>query len=390
MSEFRASFKVGLPLFIVAINLRAGLVSINPILSVIGRDLHLSTLSLSWLAAIPLICFGVAAPFSVYARRVGNTNQIIGYALWVLGISLLLRGTGSILALYIFTLFMGISITMLNISFPVWIKEHASSHAGIATGTYVAMQGIFAAAAIAIAAPLSKLTSYSWRLSIIPWGVVALVTAIWWHWQTRSQSDSQKISTEFLKLDLSLLKSARAWQISLFFGVQSALFYASGTWYPTILVDRGLSLNSAGYFVSISGIIGSFMGIIVPLMSRKYHDLRLIIVGVAFIIGSGFLGILFDSGPRLMIWVSMTNIGFSTSFSLALYMFIIRSRDASATHSLSIMAQCIGYLIAAIAPIIMGVLFVATGNWNSGLWFLIGLTGLLAGLGIKAGKPGSI
>ena len=46
---------------VVLQNMRAGLVVISPIITLIGMDLHLSTIQLAWLTSIPVLCFTFAS-----------------------------------------------------------------------------------------------------------------------------------------------------------------------------------------------------------------------------------------------------------------------------------------------------------------------------------------
>ena len=370
--------------------MRAGMIVVYPILTVMGKDLHLSTTSLSWLASIPLICFALAAPLSAYLRKLGDTNHVIGLALWILGISLLLRASGSTIALYIFTIFMGIAITLLNTSLPVWIKEHAGEHVGSITGIYVGIVGISATLAMALSAPLSALTSLSWKLSILPWGVIAVSFAIWWQWKMKNRDRSSSTSNDFVTFDFSLLRNSRAWQIAIFFSLQSALYYASATWFPTVLLSRGYDLNRAGYFTSLSALLGSIVGMAVPVLFRKYLDFRLVLMSLTSLILVGLTGVLLDTGPRLLLWLILISIGLSSTFPLVLFLCVIRAKNPSGTQSLSIMSQFVGYIVASLSPLIMGGLFDATGDWKWSIYYLIGLGAVQMYFSYGAGKPGTV
>ena len=79
------------------------------------------------------------------------------------------------------------------------------------------------------------------------------------------------------------------------------LFYGTATWLPTILVSKGWSLSNAGIIVSITGLLGSVIGIIVPYYSSKLRDLRILLVIVGGFISIAFAGMIFDHGWRLVI-----------------------------------------------------------------------------------------
>ena len=68
----------------------------------------------------------------------------------------------------------------------------------------------------------------------------------------------------------------------------------------------------------------------------------------------------------------------------------LRSVEAGETRSLSIMAQSVGYLMAAFAPGIVGAIYDATLNWNIALTFPVLLGIALGAVGYFAGKPEKI
>src|ERR1700742_4587525 len=107
----------------LAFNLRAAITSLPPIFPELQDKLHLSDDTITWLAATPVLCFGV---FSVLAaslrRRFGEERGMFG-ALIGVSAGLLLRGAfpgvllfpGSILALG--------SIAIMNVLLSSMIKR---------------------------------------------------------------------------------------------------------------------------------------------------------------------------------------------------------------------------------------------------------------------------
>jgi CP family cyanate transporter-like MFS transporter len=156
------------------------------------------------------------------------------------------------------------------------------------------------------------------------------------------------------------------------------------------LVSKGFTLSNAGFAVSITGLLGSLVGIAAPYYSSKLSDLRLLLAIVGSAITLCFIAIIFDHGWHLIIWLLISNIGLSISFPLSLLLTVTRSTGAGETRSLSIMAQAIGYSMAAIAPGIVGALFDATLNWNIALIIPVVLSIALAAIGYFAGKPDKI
>ena len=147
-----STLKRGLPIFAVAVNMRAGLILIGPLLPIIKQQYGISVFTESVLAATPLLCFSLSAILMRSISRLGNTNRIISYAITVLTLSLMLRTTFGVASLLIFSISLGISVAVLNYMLPVWVKENTDHNAGLLTGVYAAIMGSCAAISLAITA----------------------------------------------------------------------------------------------------------------------------------------------------------------------------------------------------------------------------------------------
>jgi CP family cyanate transporter-like MFS transporter len=366
--------------------MRAGLILIGPLLPILKAEYGISVFTESILAATPLLCFSLSAILMRSISRLGNTNRIISYAITVLTLSLFLRTTFNIASILIFSISLGISVAVLNYMLPVWVKENNTGNAGLLTGIYATVMGSCAAISLAITAPLAGLTSYSWRLAMLPWFIIGALTAAWWWIKIPSSSTTEVVeSTESFWAN-PLFKSRAAWSITLFFGLLNMIHYASATWLPTILLTKGFTLNRAGVLVSLATLIGSLLSLAVPHYASKQKDFRLVLVVFSIFLAVSYFAISVDSGDRLWLWVILGNIGVYVTFSTALFLVVFRAADATKTKSLSIMMQSVGYIMATVSPIVLGRLFDITGNWNRALYFIIVLAALQVIVALKAGS----
>lgn len=385
----RDAIAKGLPIFIAAINMRAGLTIMSPLIPILKEQYNLSAFLLSFLTSLSVMCFAGSAFLMPLVGKIGGTNRVIAIALAVLTSAIFLRTVGNLSMLFISSLTVGIAIAVLNFSLPVWVKENASEHSGLITGIYITVMGVFAAISVAVAVPLASATSWGWRLAMVPWLVIGFFSSAWWLIKNSKSSAAHQKQLPS-KFHRQLLRSPGAWSIAVYFGLQSMIYYGTATWLPAILVSKGYSLSDAGYAVSITGLIGSLIGIMVPHYSSKLPDLRLLLAILGAILVVCFIAIILDDGWHLIPWLLISNIAFSTTFTLSLLLTVKRSMQASETRSLSIMAQAIGYTMSALAPGIVGVIFDATLNWNIALIFPVVLSIALATVGYFAGKPDKI
>ena len=385
----REAIRKGLPIFITAINMRAGLTIMSPLYPILKEQYHLSSFHLSFLTSLSVLCFAGSAFLMPLVGKIGGTNKVIAWTLTVLTAAIFLRAVGNVPMLFISSITVGIAIAVLNFSLPVWVKENAPNHSGLLTGIYITVMGSFAALSVAVAVPLAEATSWGWRLSMIPWLVIGLISSTWWliRISKAHETGHMEVSSKF---HTALFRKPAAWSIAVFFGLQSMLFYGTATWLPTILVSKGYSLSNAGLAVSITGFMGSAIGIAAPHYASKLKNMRGFLFLMGVMISLSFAAVIFDSGPRLVIWLLISNIGLSITFPLSLLLTVTRSIDAGETRSLSIMAQSIGYLMAAFAPGIVGAIFDATLSWRSALIVPVVLGIVLGLVGFFAGKSEKI
>lgn len=375
-----------LPIFLVAVNMRAGLILIGPLLPILKEEYNLSIFSESLLASGPLLLFSLSAIFMRRVNRLGNTNQIIFLAVSVLTLSLILRITGGVIPLFIFSITLGISVAILNYMLPVWVKENNKDNTGLVTGIYAAIMGTCASISLAITAPLAAATSLSWRLSMFPWIAIGIISLMYWWVKMPKSKIPAVIESEGSFWSNPLFKNKTAWAITLFFGFLNMIHYASATWLPTILLSKDFTLNQASATVAVATLVGSLLSLAVPHYASRSNDLRAVLMLFSLMLALSYLAISMDTGWRLVLWVITANIGVYVTFSLALFLVIFRGADAEKTKFLSIMMQSIGYLLATTSPLILGFIFGATDDWNTSLLFLVGLSILQVGIATTAGR----
>ena len=385
----REAIAKGLPIFITAINMRAGLTIMSPLYPILKEQYNLTSFQLSFLTSLSVLCFAASAFLMPLVGKIGGTNKVIALTLSVLSVAIFLRMVGNLPILFFSSVTVGISIAILNFSLPVWVKENAPEHSGLLTGIYITIMGSFAALSTAVAVPLATATTWGWRFSMVPWVVLGVFSSIWWLLKIRKTPDPTHMQVS-AKFHSSLLKRSGAWSIAIFFGLQSMLFYGTATWLPTILVSKGFSLSHAGLAVSLTGLAGSLIGIVAPHYSSQLKNIRILLFLLGLMISLSFAAVIFDSGNRLVIWLLISNIGLSITFPLSLLLTVTKSVEAGETRSLSIMAQSIGYLMAAFSPGIVGAIFDSTLSWNWALVAPIVLGVALGIVGYFAGKPEKI
>ena len=379
----------GLPIFLAAINMRAGLVLIGPLIPILKSYFGLSNSALALLAGIPMLCYSASSLLITYVARIGSSNAILRVAIIALTVGLIARATTGLIGLFLFTFVIGIAIAIMNYEIPVWVKEYAPESAGFMTGIYVTIMGVFAAISIAITVPLSELNSLSWRMSMLPWILIAIFTALyWWRKVPVKQESSSVEAIHFWRSPL--FKRPMSWALVFFFGFESMTFYATATWFPTLLTGKEFTLTQAAIAVSISGLIGSLVGLAAPHYISKINDQRLILAFVSIATAAAFYMISIQSGRILIIWLIISNIGISIAFPMALLLSSTKAINPEDTRTLSTMMQSIGYVLSASGPYLMGKVFEISNSWDVALQAIALVSVLQMVMGVFIGRPGYI
>ncbi len=380
----------GLPIFAVAMNMRAGLILIGRLLPILQKQYHISTFMESVLASAPLICFSLTALFVGNLVRKRSTNQIITYAVTLLTLSLICRTLFGITSFLIFSITLGICVAILNYMLPVWVRENNEGGVGLITGTYAAIMATCSAISLAITVPLANATSWGWRLALIPWFVIGFFTTLWW-WGKGNKNNQVADATAAPTLKQSgIARNLDAWALTIFFGLLNMIHYASATWLPTVLISKGFAIANSGFVVAIATLTGALLSQLVPHYASRGKDFRAVLVGFSLILALAYLGISIDKGARLIIWVILANIGVYVTFSLALFLVVHKSSSADNTKLLSLMAQCVGYLMATTSPLIFGGIYSASHHWSNSVIYLVVLALIQVLISLRLGKDRKI
>lgn len=367
-------------LILVALNLRPALTGVGPLLKSIGDSLSLSSAGLGVLNTLPVLFLGLAAPLAPrLAHRLGIERAVLAVLL-VLALAQLVRPFTGITGLFLGTAIAGGCIGIAGVLLPGIVKRDYPGHASLITGVYTAVLCAGAALAAGGSEPLRQIMDNDWRPALALGLVPAVIAAIvWW-----VQMDGKHVPQEPDKATAkSLYRDKLAWQIAFYMGLQSSLAYTVFGWLPSILQDRGISAVDAGLAVSVSIMVQVITAIAAPWIASYMRDQRAMIMFVMALTLTGLSGSIYGRNEDVWVWVVILGLGQGGAFAMALTLLAIRARDAHTAARLSGMAQSLGYTLAAIGPLLVGVLHGMTGDWQiAGIFLLvIGLGAVVAGFG---------
>jgi CP family cyanate transporter-like MFS transporter len=347
-------------LLVVAANLRASLTGVGPLLDRVQADLGLTPAVAGLLNTVPLLAFAAISPMVPRLAARWRPDRLLGGALVVLTLGIAVRWTPTAIGLFAGTVLIGAGIAVGNVILPSLIKRDFPTKVGLLTGAYATVMGGVAAVASGVAVPISQVAPDGWRTAWGCWIVIALVAIVLWLPQMRT---SQPVS-ETIRRHRLPWGSALAWAVTAFMGLQSLGFYVLITWLPQVFQDGGESATAAGWLLFLFQAVAVLTSLAVPAVLRWARDQRALATVSSAVLLAGYLGLLVAPG-RALLWSVVLGLGGGACLVLALAFLSLRAPDATAAGALSAMAQSIGYLLAAVGPVIFGLLYTVSSGWHA-------------------------
>ena len=160
--------------------------------------------------------------------------------------------------------------------------------------------------------------------------------------------------------------SALAWQVTLFLGINSFVFYVMVSWLPAILQDAGYTAEQAGSLHGLLQLMSAGPALFLAPAVRRMKDQRAVAAGAAGASCVAMIGLIVAPGWASL-WIVLMGLGMGAGIILGLAFVGLRARHAQQAASLSGMAQFVGYLLAASGPLLIGALHDALGGWSAAL-----------------------
>lgn len=383
LNELSSRLLLTIALVLVAVNLRPALSGVGPMLTAIRGDTGLSAAGAGGLITLPVICFGLIAPVGAWLARRFAIERIILAGMGVLAASIGLRVWFGLPGLFIGTLFVGASIGVVMVLLPGIIKRDFPRSVGLVTGLYTMALCLGAAVAAGAVVPILQVVDGSWRFTLAIWALPVLAAAAVWTVATRGLA-SHAAPTRYRVRGLR--SSALAWQVALFMGLQSVLAYCVFGWLPTILIDRGFTPIDAGAALSVSILAQLATALAGPWLATRGKDQRVAAVVPNLATLVALMGCMYAPTEQVWFWAVILGLAQGGSFSVAMMLVVLRAPNAHVVAPLSGMTQLVGYLLAALGPLVAGLTRDLSGGWNVAAVFFV-LVGFCAvGVGLKAGR----
>jgi MFS transporter, CP family, cyanate transporter len=375
---------VVLGIVVLAFNLRPAAVSVGPVLPELRAALGMSPTVAGVLTTLPVLAFasfGAAAP--ALARRAGlHRVTLAGLAAVVAGLGLrpLVDSAWPFLALSLLGL---AGMATANVLLPSLVKLHFPDRVGLLSSLYTTSLAVGLTMGSALTVPVSEQLG-SWRWGLGVWAATALVAAVPWLGLLRhDRVPEEQPHTVTLA---QVARTRLGWTMAVLFGLQSLQAYSVFGWLPQVYRDAGFSPGTAGLLLGVVTGMSIPLAFLLPTIAARMQNQGVMLTALSACYPVGYLGLVMAPVAGAWVWAVLVGVA-AAVFPVVLTLIGLRSRTSGGTAALSGFTQSAGYLIAAVGPFTVGLLYDATGGWTAPLVMMIVLVAPMLMLASYVGRP---
>ena len=342
--------------------------SFPPLVSFISKDLDLSSTEMGLvLGAWQLVYIFTASPIGTLIDKHG-VRKSVTIGMLIILVSLVLRTFAfDFLTLFITVGLFGIGGPIISIGAPKVVSEwFDGKQRGFAAGVYTTAPLAGVAIAIATAASVVEPLTGSWRgIALVYGSIISLVLVLWFFASidppnTTKNIDNRNPSQQSRLSDLLKIRNV---QIVLLLALVTFLAsHGFQNWLPTLLVDDGMKVTTAGNWVSIAIIAGAVSLVLIPLISKNGNR-RLIMALMLFASSLSGFGIVTLDGLGQISSVIIWSIARSPMIAVSMLILmdtkgVGKARMGSAAGLFYTVAEVGGFS----GPFVLGAIRDITGN----------------------------
>ena len=372
---------------LTAANLRTAVTSVGPLLVEIRDGLGMSAAVAGILTTLPVLCFAALGSVTpALGRRFGERRLLIA-ALLTMSFGLVVRALVDSVPVFLAASALALAGGAVgNVTIPAVVKRHFPTRVGTMTTAYSTALAVGTMITAAFTVPLDQAFDGNWHLALGLWVVPALLAVVpWLLWRSpASEAAEHAEATAPVK---QVWRSRLAWMTVAFFGMQSLIAYVMFGWLAQMMRDSGHTAGQAGLMQAVFTAISIPVSMVVPALAARMRDQRPLALGLVALYLVGLPGLWLGHGGLQWAALAVTGVAMGT-FPLVLTLFALRTRTPQGTAAMSAFAQSGGYLIAGTGPLLVGVLYQATGGWAAPFALLIAAAVAALVFGAYIARPG--
>lgn len=358
---------------LTALGLRTAVAVVSPIADRIAVDIPLGSVELGVIGMLPPIAFAVFALLTpAIVQRLGLERTMV-VALVAMIVGHTARGLApdyTVLLLSSVVVLIGTGVG--NVLVPPLVRRYFPGKVGVFTALVTTLMAVGTAIPSVLAEPVAS--TAGWRLAVGMWASIGLVALLPWIGlavRARRARVDDALEEPQASLLTAMIRSRTAWAIAILFSTTALAVYAFFAWLPQILAERtSLDAFGAGAMLSLYAVAAVPVSITVPILAARMRDIRPLVwaAWVFFLVGYG--GLLLIPDQLTWLWVLFAGLG-PLLFPLALTLVGLRSRTHAGSVALSGFVQGVGYAVACVGPLVVGLTHEATGSYTVALIVLL-------------------
>lgn len=362
---------------LVTINLRPFLTAPGPLGHTIQQATGMDLRSFSWLTLLPMVLMGIGGWLAPSALlRLGARTAICGsLALIALGCALRLLPAGNATGTLLIATagLCGAGVALVQSILPGLIKRQSPHNVAPMMGLYsAALMG--GGALSAQLSPLAMQWGMNWQQALAIWAIpVLLALPLAWHALSLMRDKAspvapvQPASATSAHSDTAwLLRRRRTWLLLISFGLMNGGYASTVAWLAPFYQTHDWTATQSGSLLAILSIAQAASALTMPALARHNMDRRVWFVVALLLQVAGFAGLALwpDLAPTLNAIV----LGFGLGGCFSLFMLVALDHLPVPTQAgaLNSLMQGGGFVLAALAPLVMAQLHQLSGNWASG------------------------
>lgn len=363
VTRTRLALWAGLAVVLTALNLRTAVTGVTPLLGTIGSDLGFGVALAGLLGTVPAVSFGIFGFLAPVVTRRFGLERTATVALGVTALSLAIRASSPSPALLVLSTVLALAgIGAANVVIVPLVKAWFPDRLALWTSLYLLLMQTGQFVAPLLAVPVAEATS--WRLSLGVWAAPVALAAVAWLVVAARQPASRHVPAGTpVPARPRISRSSTVWGLVVLFAMLSLSNYGVITWVPAVLTDAGGSAALGGSMVALYSVWGVVAALVVPRLATRMANPFVVVVACALLLVTGYLGLLLSPLAGTPLWMCALGLGVST-FPLCMTLINVRTRTPQSASAVSGFVQGIGYGLASLGPVGLGLLREATGSWS--------------------------
>ena len=352
------------------------LASLAPLVTFIEADLQMSHSAMGVVLGVWQLVYIVASvPCGILIDRVGSRYAFTAGAL-LIAVSAIGRSVaGDYVQLLLAVGAFGLGGPIISAGAPKMIAGwFRGRERGLAMGIYITGFGVGSILSLTLTnSILMPWFNEDWRLVLRFWGLLTVLAgAVWfvisWLPAVRDSKHTPIRIEGALVMPLLRLRSV---QLVLLMSI-GVLFFTHGlsSWMPELLRSGGMSVNQASLWAALPVVVAIAGALVIPRLASREHRYRVLLLLFLCTIGASVL-LRAALGPVLVTGLILDGIARS-SMTTVLILTLVETRGIGEERAGS--AAGLYFSVAEIGgvagPVMLGVLYDATGDFSAGLGLL--------------------